>query len=211
MRRVLFLLILVTTGLLMAAGPVKKKSYSLPNNDGLHIYITPKTPAYIIDLVRSKGLGVAFTMKGENVQWIRKILPKIKNGRPLVFLGRESSALLKSQLEEMVRFFDYNMTLVVVDGKRPDIPLNRILVIEKNKGEFILSDKRSSEKGKTLSVSDSRDTLLSGNVSEGLIFNKMGFGFVSLDKVDPHRFRGLGVRVIFWSSEEGLRKFVEKR
>ncbi len=238
-RKLLTVLLVLACALLVAGqkkGTVQTEKKPMPKSSielkekpagigGLvYLYVSEKTPKYIIDAMRERRIEPAIDFTAGNAPWIREILPKLKGSQPLVFVHGALTDMDRSRLHELAKFFDFAITLIHVSGNpKEDLELSikpaasyRIqksagkesvaLTITKKGGKF------KPEQAKLLSVLDEKDLREPLWVAQGIVFEKSRIALINIDNNSAAAFAAeRDLTVIFSENEKNIAAFIEKR
>jgi len=194
------------------------KERVLVDKRGLYVYIDEKTPEYIKNAIFEKGLNPAFVLRGAQVAWIRKNINYFKKMKPFIIVMGLMSDLEKGYLNDALKVFNYNASLLYVvyskNDKNQQVLLNTIHYLEKTekKGEvnFTLSAGKISEKGKKLSALDDFDFKDSVFVKEAVVFPKKGFGLINIESLKAKKEIVPGENIIFWENQKTVELFIKE-
>lgn len=220
---VLVLISFFTAGLWAEKLQLKEKKVLKPGIE-LWMFFDASTPAYIIDGALKKGINPAILFEERNVEWIRKNLEKLKGSKPVVFVSDELTKVAQAQLEEFLKFFNYEVTVYFIASDKkiktitlPTKSVFRIDVEKRKTGGIIytMTKGKAKEDAKKLSALDER-SLQANNprgftVGEGIIFKKHSTAFINIDSMTENAaVTSCDKRIIFSTSEKKQKEFIEK-
>jgi len=201
------------------APAIAMKEKALPPAGMHYLYIDPSTPRYLIEKARAKKLQFALSFDQRQAAWLRGILPSLSGMTPILFVRGVLSDMEEKRLRETLEHFNYEATLVHIKQKDretlPLLPIKGLVTVErtmeKERTVFVIQQgKQTRESAKLLSLLDERDLSEPFTVASGLIFERHGFRFINIDAV-PDTGAAVGDRtIVFFSSEKGAEKFIEK-
>ncbi len=198
---------------------IAMKEKTLPPTGTHHIYIDAKTPRYVIEALGRKKLQAAFLFDQSQADWLRGIIPMLKEMSPLIFLRGGLDQMGALRLKETLEFFDYNVTLIHLKAKPEDtlgaLPIANIAVLERRKEKdrirFVMTrGKQPAETATLLTVLDERDLDEPFSVAGGIHFKAHGIRLVNLDEEGDTKLPPAERTVVFWHSEKKIQKFIEK-
>jgi len=203
--------------------PLKLRSVELPALSESYLFITSKTPAYIIKKAAKKKFFFAFEMTDKIDEWIKPHLVDITKGDIILFVTTEPSTQQKKFIDDIAKLTDYRLKLFCVSDKcESDKSWKHPLIKteysifwtkQKNKKEdLVLKGVKKSSLATFVSVLGQKNFRNGPDLKSSMFFRDHLLGFHLIDEnLDPGFFKDADTVIYFYKSEKKLEEFIEKK
>jgi len=217
---IVFSLLLFT---FLSADTIKRVEKRIINEGEVYVYVTEKTPDYVIKAFLGKGYRPAFSLVGiSQKKWIRKQITHFKGKTPYLILNGMPTPIERRHINEIARFLDFDLKILFIADKKSvkefksPVPVASVLKIsvERSKKEtaFYMHRGKMSEKAALLSAADQTDFKDSLFVNGAISFKKFSFLLINMNELKSDELLdNVNSAILFSDGEKNILKFIEKK
>jgi hypothetical protein len=219
---IVFVLFLLIFSNITAQSQFKPRPAVLPSKSESYLFITSKTPDYIIKKAAKKKISFAFEMTDKIDEWIKPHLDGITKGNVILFVTAEPSTQQKKFIDDLAKLSDYKLKIFCVSDKceknnswRHNLIKAEYSIFWTGQGKkenLILKGPEKSSSGTFVSVLGQKNFRNGPALKSSFLFKEHRLGFVLIDENSRPEFLNEADTIIyFYKSEKKLGEFIEKK